>query len=186
MDTISPPQFEAEIGLINLSAIQSESLVLECSAVGRPLPTITWFRNGNEIQAVPGSIQISADMRKLTLINISSSIEGRYICQAENKAGIRRKTFEISVLIPPITSSETRVETRADSEARLTCFVTGIPKPDVLWIKLGKPVSGPNFRMEENNLFIEKVLSQQFFEDQLFSPNTKAFRNKMRLLQILF
>ena len=77
VDTIAPPRIQDMHHLAELTGILKETLELECVTVGVPMPTVTWFRNGNKLQPITGSIQISADSHKLTLISISPNIEVR-------------------------------------------------------------------------------------------------------------
>lgn len=58
-------------------------MVLRCSAVGEPTPTITWFKNGVEIPGAVGSGSRDYEIPEVTL-----SDRGRYHCTARNAPGL--------------------------------------------------------------------------------------------------
>ena len=64
-----------------------------CRATGAPLPSLSWYYNGNKInpsEAFEISISASGETvveSSLTIINPQSSDVGTYTCQAENNIG---------------------------------------------------------------------------------------------------
>ena len=68
--------------------IDCSRLIDETIAGGIPIPTVTWFRNGNQLtNATVTNVQISADMRLCiitdTLLAVGGQLgnEGNYSCQ---------------------------------------------------------------------------------------------------------
>ena len=60
-------------------ALIDTTTLLTCSAVGYPLPIVTWYFNGNAMPGVNGN--------ELLLTNVSHSASGIYQCIFENIAG---------------------------------------------------------------------------------------------------
>ena len=75
-----PIVVEEDVGV----TIDCSPLIDEAIACGIPNPTVTWFRDGNELNGSVANVEISADMR-LCIINeaVGGRLgnEGNYSCQ---------------------------------------------------------------------------------------------------------
>ncbi|XP_030592750.1 mucosa-associated lymphoid tissue lymphoma translocation protein 1 isoform X2 [Archocentrus centrarchus] len=69
-----------------------EDLLLECGAVGRPIPRYQWHRNGVPIP--------NATKRKLTIAHVMQEQQGRYRCEISGTSE-RMWTNEVDVVIAP-------------------------------------------------------------------------------------
>ena len=90
-------------------------------------------------------------------MNVTPNIAGKYYCQAKNKAGIKRKAFDVAVHVPPSVTTEQQIDARVTGEAALTCYATGTPEPEIKWLKNGHEIQGRRFSYEDNVLIISQV-----------------------------
>ena len=59
--------------------------------------------------------------------------------------------------MPPRVTTEEKIESRVGAETVISCFVTGTPEPEIVWVKNGALVEGNRFSQEENALVISQV-----------------------------
>ena len=100
------------LGLSNYIVNETETVVFECSATGIPVPIITWFRNGMELNSGRFMPQMPTTMsynrtsdgetvvrvtRTLVLMNTEDADSGTYICNATNSVGSDDGQFELIV-----------------------------------------------------------------------------------------
>ena len=64
----------------NISIDEGDTIILECEALGFPVPQITWYLNGSVLSTNSSRVEI-IEARK-------SEHEGLYHCEAKNPAGI--------------------------------------------------------------------------------------------------
>uniref|UniRef100_A0A5G2Q6R4 Hemicentin-2 n=1 Tax=Sus scrofa TaxID=9823 RepID=A0A5G2Q6R4_PIG len=118
---------------IQVSVVQDEEATLECNATGKPLPRVTWERDGQPVGAEPG-LWLQDQGRSLHVERAQATHAGRYSCVAENVAGRAERRFELSVLA-----------LLGSPASCLTCLSplhTGHPQPNVTWFKDGRPLAG--------------------------------------------
>ena len=73
----------------NKTVNESNPVLLRCEASGYPAPTITWTKDGRQLQGAQ------------TTVNIGQSREndaGRYVCTADNGVG-QPKTAEAYIIV---------------------------------------------------------------------------------------
>ena len=73
------------------------SVVIYCPAQGVPTPSISWFKDGQPLEEVPGEIEVRAEGTELVFHNAKVVDAGRYKCLAENPAGENKKIYELDV-----------------------------------------------------------------------------------------
>ncbi|XP_060737332.1 hemicentin-1 isoform X1 [Tachysurus vachellii] len=112
------------------------SVTLSCEAQGVPEPEVTWYRKGR-ILTSGRTLQVSG--QKLTINSMQESDGGVYTCKVSNPAGQQERMFSLKVYAPivihgPVSESVTHT---LGSHVTLVCDASGIPAPNVRWIKDG-------------------------------------------------
>ncbi|XP_076093735.1 hemicentin-1-like isoform X1 [Mytilus galloprovincialis] len=127
----------------NPNVILHDNITLTCPVEGDPLPSITWYKDGQQID--DDDYTISDDSLMLTIINARIRDDGRFKCVARNVAGETDVTFDLNVHVPPY------VDTTAASPDHMTpiqntplvinCPISGVPTPNITWYKDGEVIS---------------------------------------------
>ncbi|XP_068685611.1 neurotrimin-like [Montipora foliosa] len=141
VDVLDPPSNMIVISSVQVVSLYDE-LSLNCSADGRPKPTITWTRlSDNTIVTMP--------------LNIGSrQYGGYYRCTADNGVGrALTKDVFINVLSPPIITIESKFFVGREQTASLYCDVEGNPTPWIHWT----PCDLPSIGCHKQYLNISKV-----------------------------
>ncbi|KAJ8038941.1 Hemicentin-1 [Holothuria leucospilota] len=114
---------------------QNQYVSLPCVAEGNPKPSISWSKDGVEIQRSDGRYRIDYD-GTLGIRMTDSSDSGEYVCTASNIAGEESKIFTLQVLVPPrILQEADTIYVTAGFPAYLHCQASGFPSPTITWEK---------------------------------------------------
>uniref|UniRef100_A0A2K5KA06 Hemicentin-2 n=1 Tax=Colobus angolensis palliatus TaxID=336983 RepID=A0A2K5KA06_COLAP len=140
-----PPQIAGPRELpTQVSVVQDGVTTLECSATGKPPPTVTWEQDGQPVGAELG-LQLQNQGQSLHVERARAAHAGHYSCVAENLAGRAERRFELSVLVPPELIGDldplTNITATLHSPLTLLCEATGIPPPAIHWFRGEEPVS---------------------------------------------
>ncbi|KAH7945573.1 hypothetical protein HPB49_013087 [Dermacentor silvarum] len=138
-----------------------DSATLECVPPrGHPEPTVTWFKDGVQVQPGTGRVRLLAQ-GALLIADVRPSDQGRYVCRAANLLGTRDSP-------PALLSVHTKpyfvrvpedVTALAEESVEFECKVNGDPKPTVTWRrKDGKMPVGRAYVQEDKNLHIRNVV----------------------------
>ncbi|XP_023117077.2 contactin-3 [Amphiprion ocellaris] len=113
-----------------------ENLFWECKANGKPKPSYSWLKNGEQVMA-EGRVQIENGALSIAALNLSDS--GMYQCVAENKHGIIYSSAQLMVLASPPSFSKSPLrallKARSGSEVTLECKPQASPPAISLWKK---------------------------------------------------
>ncbi|KAL9959374.1 hypothetical protein ACROYT_G032693 [Oculina patagonica] len=129
------------------TAVQGRNKTLYCFASGRPSPTITWKKDGQEIFDDQNSFKISRSFygRRLFIHNVNKEQhEGTYTCEAENDLNTGNPlTFNIklNVEVPPKWAADPppkNITIVIEKNGTLECKVTANPAATVSWYKDGQ------------------------------------------------
>ncbi|VDI13473.1 Hypothetical predicted protein, partial [Mytilus galloprovincialis] len=146
--------------LANTKTVLEGSTVLTilCDAEGIPIPSVTW--ESLEKTSLPHNARQVAHY--LVFKNVSSIDGGHYVCTAKNKVGIDIKVVQVIVKagnekphVAPLIHVPSQIQVKYYTEARITCNVTGFPKPNVAWIHNNNPVQSSG-----NTLVIHSVTNE--------------------------
>ena len=70
-----------------MTETEGENVTLHCNAIGYPLPTLSWTKDGCDI-GNNSRISFSADKKQLAITKASRVDSGAYRCVANNSLGI--------------------------------------------------------------------------------------------------
>lgn len=91
-----------------MNVIANEGLTLTCVAFGSPVPSISWFRNGNQsVDSETENALVTESLIEQSNVTFVESIlqicpveagdEGEYGCQATNANGMQSVAFQVVV-----------------------------------------------------------------------------------------
>ncbi|WKY14387.1 hypothetical protein Q1695_000159 [Nippostrongylus brasiliensis] len=94
-------------------------------------------------------LQIPSTGRRLHILSARTTDSGRYTCIVRNAAGEVRKTYDVTVLVPPsineLTSSESLQNAIPGSQLGIDCIVDGDPFPEITWYHDDAPIEDGEF-----------------------------------------
>ncbi|KAB0799541.1 hypothetical protein PPYR_07421 [Photinus pyralis] len=147
-----------------------ETVFMECSAVGNPVPKVFWFkRNGelpsNRSQLMPGGLQIS---------NAKSTDDGVYICNHTNSLGtISHHITLVYNEAPTIEEGPTNTDIKEGENLDLECEVKGTPEPQISWFLNGDTViNDTHIEAIGNRIYFRRVEKKHAGTLQCFATNT--------------
>ncbi|KAM8746417.1 hemicentin-1 isoform 1-T1 [Acanthopagrus schlegelii] len=154
-----PPSIKGGNITTEVTALLDTMLTLECEARGVPLPTITWYRNGEAILS-NRQAQYMERGHYLKIPRAQASDAGQYTCKVTSVAGSAEKTYELDVYLPPTVAGgddgPTERKVVLSKPLILECEAGGHPPPSLTWLKDGVPVrDGESVRVLEQGGKIE-------------------------------
>ncbi|CAF1262379.1 unnamed protein product, partial [Rotaria sordida] len=118
--------------------ISGQNLTLTCRCQGIPKPTIKWYQNDNEIKSTTKQkIESQPDgSQTLTINRVDLTDGGPFKIIATNSQGTITSTCNVHVLMKPkIDSKPQDVQVVIGEHAQLNMKVSGVPKPNIQWLK---------------------------------------------------
>ncbi|XP_067831292.1 uncharacterized protein [Heptranchias perlo] len=140
----SSPQtlnLEIKYGLENptvnssIVAVEGSSLLLYCTAWGKPAVRLRWVKNGEDI------IKSSTSELTQTFQNIKSEDDGEYWCVAKNSRGTANSSTRISVEYKPTIVSGP-ICTNSEDWTDCNCSVRANPPANITWGLNGRIITG--------------------------------------------
>ncbi|XP_023371819.1 neural cell adhesion molecule 1 isoform X4 [Otolemur garnettii] len=131
-----PPTVQARQNIVNATANLGQSVTLVCDAEGFPEPTMSWTKDGDQIEAEEDDEKyiFSDDSSELTIRKVDKNDEAEYVCIAENKAGEQDASIHLKVFAKPkITYVENQTAMELEEQVTLTCEASGDPIPSITW-----------------------------------------------------
>ncbi|EFP11257.1 CRE-TTN-1 protein [Caenorhabditis remanei] len=132
-DHIKPKFLEP---LVNCSTCEGNEIVLECCVTGKPIPTITWYKDGLKLIIENRMLQYTdrKGVSRLNIMNVVMDDAGEYTCEAVNTLG---KDFtHCTVKVVDMGLAKTRltpVRSRSRSRSRSPSVLGGeIQRPPVV------------------------------------------------------
>ncbi|MEE6501930.1 hypothetical protein FKM82_004357 [Ascaphus truei] len=131
-----PPRWKKKPG----SSVHNvgSSVVLLCSAAGKPDPVIRWKRNGLPLKKEKLPLNHQVMDEEISITNLQLSDSAVFQCEATNKHGTILTSVNINVLdiAPLILTSDNRDYTAVVGQsAFLQCDVFAFPPADISWIR---------------------------------------------------
>ncbi|XP_059151468.1 hemicentin-1-like [Physella acuta] len=137
-----PPSIDESNVVYDRKVNVDRKVQLECPVHGIPIPTVEWMVNGAPAQNLDHLVFLNNN-RILEIDKVSVGDTASYTCIATNEAGQIERIFNLEVLIPPSIerkSVEKSLSVVQNSTVRLHCPATGVPEPDILWMKDKQPI----------------------------------------------
>ncbi|XP_070581750.1 hemicentin-1-like isoform X2 [Ptychodera flava] len=126
---------------VEFSVLIYDNIGLPCEAEGIPKPTISWAKDGNSLDSVPGYIVTPEGT--LYIYRTRERDSGDYVCTAINDAGRESSKMTLTVQVPPkFIETPTDYELEINEKIDLVCEATGVPTPEITWSLNGKPRPG--------------------------------------------
>ncbi|KAK1804810.1 hypothetical protein P4O66_003652 [Electrophorus voltai] len=121
-----------------LDVILNNHVTLPCHATGTPIPTMTWQKEGINIDTSGGDFTVLPNGGlQISWARVEDS--GTYMCVAQNPAGTALGKTKLRVQVPPVISSNVKSYTVAvDGAVTLQCQTEGYPSPSVSWHRNGQ------------------------------------------------
>ena len=91
-----PPSIKGGNITTEVTALLDTVVTLECEARGVPLPTITWYRNGEAILSNRQAQYVERG-HYLKIPRAQASDAGQYTCKVTSVAGTAEKAYELDV-----------------------------------------------------------------------------------------
>ncbi|TRZ22552.1 hypothetical protein HGM15179_004536 [Zosterops borbonicus] len=152
-----PPNIAGTGGPQELTVLQNSQAILECRSDAVPPPTISWLKDGEQLQGGP-RLRILSSGRYLQINNAELGDSATYTCVARNVAGETTREFLLAVHVAPrIQSSSQTTMVHINTSALLECAAEGVPPPRITWRKDGAVLTGNNSRywvLEDGSLHI--------------------------------
>ncbi|XP_043852201.1 neural cell adhesion molecule 1 isoform X17 [Dromiciops gliroides] len=130
-----PPTVQARQSTVNATANLGQSVLLMCEAKGFPEPTMSWTKDGEQIEIEEDDkYGFNEDSSELTIRRVDKSDEAEYVCIAENKAGEQDASIQLKVFAKPkINYVENKTAMELEEQITLTCEASGDPIPSITW-----------------------------------------------------
>ncbi|CAK6971319.1 hemicentin-1 [Scomber scombrus] len=123
----------------------SNPVTFACDATGIPPPSLTWLKNGRPIENSESlEMHIFSGGSKLQIARSQLSDSGTYTCLASNVEGKARKSYHLTIQVPPsISGSEmpSEIGVLLNESLQLVCRVQGTPTPTIQWLKDGEVIT---------------------------------------------
>uniref|UniRef100_A0A8C3XTB7 Obscurin-like protein 1 n=1 Tax=Chelydra serpentina TaxID=8475 RepID=A0A8C3XTB7_CHESE len=161
-----PPGFLSKP--LSWQVCRGEDVVFTCRVSGQPCPVLQWEKDGRQLSDLFESSHFCVgeepdDWHFLKVYSARPPDGGVYVCRARNRSG---EALAAAVLLvdPMQPDHAPKAKAFAVSEgkhAKFRCYVTGKPKPEIVWKKDGKVVAPDRRHLvyeDREGYFILKVL----------------------------
>ncbi|XP_022664923.1 obscurin-like isoform X9 [Varroa destructor] len=178
------PVFEIQLKGLNLT--EGDELKLVCKVNSDTAITAKWFRDGVEVAPDP-LVATKIEPDGSVLLTIASCIPGdagKYRCEVTNQTGTSSSEANVSVKAlkrekPIIIDGLKATAFDEDKPGKVEAKVGGFPKPDVHWLKDGKPITDPRIKIETKPdgttiLAIDKVKPEDAGEYSIVAKNDQG------------
>ncbi|XP_067124006.1 muscle M-line assembly protein unc-89-like, partial [Centruroides vittatus] len=139
--------------LTDQEILVGDAVRMEVKLMGKPTPEVKWYLNDKEVSS-GGRIRIdsvlSDNYYSLTIKDVTLEDEGNYVCKAVNEKGEASTSATLTVEEPtePVIKGMKDLEVSLSSPGKFEVEITGVPAPEVQWLKDDKSLH------ESNNIVI--------------------------------
>ncbi|KAH1168902.1 ADAMTS-like protein 1 isoform X1 [Mauremys mutica] len=173
---LSASEVVTHLGQTVVLASGTLSVLLHCEAVGNPKPTISWAKNGAEVQ-YSDRMLLQPDDSLQILAPVEADV-GFYTCNATNALGSDSVSIAVTLAGKPLikASRATLINTKSSAvtvdigstvktiqgaNVTISCQVAGVPEAEVTWLR-NRIKLPPAYHLHDGSLLIANVtLSDQ-------------------------
>ncbi|KAL1775484.1 hemicentin-1 isoform X4 [Sigmodon hispidus] len=154
-----PPSIKGGNATTEISALLNSIVKLECETRGLPIPTITWYKDGQVVISSSQSLYIDKG-QFLQIPRAQVSDSATYTCHVSNVVGTAEKSLRVNIYVPPIIEGDLATPSNKQvvigQSLILECKAAGNPPPILTWLKDGVPVkASDNIRIEAGGKMLE-------------------------------
>lgn len=160
-----------------------DEVFFECSAIGTPVPTITWQKINGALPAkrtemFPGGLRI---------YNVSKEDDGIYICKHVNIKGMITHNITLKYReVPSITEGLKNTNMSEGESMDMECIVEGTPPPKVSWLLNGRSiVNDTDIEMNENRISFLTLHKRHAGFLQCFAHNEVGIKYSLAELKVI-
>eukprot|EP00090_Calanus_glacialis_P001020 TRINITY_DN10732_c0_g1_i4.p1 TRINITY_DN10732_c0_g1~~TRINITY_DN10732_c0_g1_i4.p1 ORF type:complete len:362 (-),score=62.60 TRINITY_DN10732_c0_g1_i4:91-1137(-) len=135
--------------LTDTVVITGKTIDIKCELENSEVNLLIWKYEGRVLFA--GDVRVRHDDRMhvmeniLVIENVKSKDKGNYVCELETSAGhLKAFTMNLKVLVPPkakIHQVGSQLTVKSGTSLALKCSGSGIPLPEVRWLRGGEVIS---------------------------------------------
>lgn len=153
LEVHQPPRFQTKLQTHMTKRSGEQDFFVTCSALGKPRPSVKWFKNESEIKLDSELYEIKNDVTESrnAVYNVQSTLKfngrarlntnellpedrGVYSCSFENEVNNVNSTMHLRIEHEPILiKQEKKVAYDIMENADIMCRVLSFPKPEFLW-----------------------------------------------------
>jgi len=157
--------------LQDTDVISGQNLVLTCRCQGIPKPTIKWYQNDTELKSTTKQkIESKPDGTQILTVNrVDLTDGGEFKIVATNEQGTVTSTCHVDVLMKPKIDGKVQdVQVVIGEPAQLNVKLSGLPKPDVQWLKNGQPfdIDNQRIKLSEKDDVYSLIFESTLVEDK--------------------
>uniref|UniRef100_A0A8C5H858 Ig-like domain-containing protein n=1 Tax=Gouania willdenowi TaxID=441366 RepID=A0A8C5H858_GOUWI len=122
---------------------RGEDAVFSCKLWGNPKPEVIWEKDGKKLNEIFESTHFNVGYQdggwfQLKIFKARAPDGGVYTCKARNEFGESLAGAVLLVDAGPGHEEEVNRNVTEGKHAKFRCFVTGKPKPEIIWRKDGR------------------------------------------------
>ncbi|CAG9763006.1 unnamed protein product [Ceutorhynchus assimilis] len=154
--------------LSEYTAIKGSTLFIECSAVGNPIPKVSWRKDprlpSDRTQILPGGLIIK---------NITSRDDGLYKCEYSNPYGTINHQITVKYNEEPtIDCYMNMTDIKQGENMDIDCDVRGTPEPQIAWFLNGFSVlNDTGIEAIGNKIYFRPIEKRHAGSLQIFARN---------------
>ncbi|XP_060552023.1 hemicentin-1-like isoform X2 [Ruditapes philippinarum] len=128
----------------NPKVVVNGNLTVLCRVTGVPVPTISWFKDGEDLDVDSlDNVEVDNEGQELTIYSAQVGDTALYTCRAVNEAGESDISYQVDVQVPPTIDGDevdNNPHVVLGNSIVLNCPAKGVPTPNIIWMKGGQPI----------------------------------------------
>ncbi|KAJ1353756.1 hypothetical protein KIN20_010464, partial [Parelaphostrongylus tenuis] len=124
----------------NTNTSEGETVTFDCTTSGKPIPKVTFYKNGVEMKKPKDGDKWVIESNRLTIYDVRKGIHGKgdnavYQCKAENTHGYVWTNFYLNLLAfkPQLLTDSGEVEAVTGQSVTLECTFFASPNAVITW-----------------------------------------------------